>query len=218
MQILAHVPGACGVDEAGRGALAGPVVCAAVMIPDDFDCAGLDDSKKLTEPQRITQAARIKTHTIYAIAVVPAEIIDEINILQATFLGMQMCLKRISQRPSRIMIDGNQFPRHHLPDHRVTMICSSAEEHEHESPQETVIKGDGTYACIAAASILAKTTRDQIMREHHPAHPLYGFDSHVGYAAPTHLAAIHAHGPCAIHRRSFDPVRTMLAQPCLFGA
>lgn len=218
MHILAHVPDACGVDEAGRGALAGPVVCAAVILPDGFDCAGLDDSKKLTEAQRVAQAARIKEGAIYAIAVVPHEIIDEINILQATFLGMQMCLGRMSQRPGKVLIDGNQIPRHHQPDHRVAMICSGSEIHQHDSPQETVVKGDGTYACIAAASILAKTTRDQIMRDHHPAHPLYGFDSHVGYAAPNHLDAIRTHGPSPIHRRSFDPVRTMLAQPCLFGA
>jgi ribonuclease HII len=220
MACLAHVARAAGVDEAGRGALAGPVGCAAVILPEGFDLEGIDDSKKLTRDQREEQAGRIKEHACWAIALVPNDIIDEINILQATFLGMQMALAHLDLLPERVLIDGNQTPPPRTFDKRVTLLHSAAEPPalRFQPKYETFIQGDGLYACIAAASILAKTARDSFMRAAHDDYPIYGFDSHVGYSAPTHMEAIKTYGGCPLHRRSFDPLRTILEQPCLFDA
>ncbi len=196
-RLLDLTPGAAGCDEAGRGALAGPVVCAAVILPDGFDAAGLDDSKKLTREQREAQAVRIQAEACWAVVCVEHTEIDEINILQASLVGVARAVYSLKIRPERVLMDGHILPP------------------IEDIPCECLIKGDGSIAAIAAASILAKTTRDRIMREMAPQYPEYGFDSHVGYAAPVHLEAIKRHGPCAIHRLTFDPVRTMLMQPCL---
>ena len=218
MAALAHIALAAGVDEAGRGALAGPVSCAAVILPEGFDLDGIDDSKKLTREQREYQAARIKEAACWAVALVPHDIIDEINILQATFLGMHTAIAHLEHAPERVLIDGNQMPAPRCFDSRVFVASSAAvRAREHSSIGfELHVQGDARFACIAAASILAKTSRDSYMREIHALYPDYGFDSHVGYSAPTHLAMIRERGGCAIHRRSFDPWRTMLEQPCLF--
>lgn len=197
---LIVLPGAAGADEVGRGALAGPVVCAAVLLPPDFDARGLDDSKKLTETQRRTQAERVFAGAVCAVEFVDAEEIDRLNILRASLQGMARAFLRLSPQPERLLVDGRDLPP--LPG--VAM--------------EAHTKGDGKFAAIAAASIVAKVARDAWMAEQDLIYPGYGFAGNVGYASPEHLAAIHERGPCPLHRRSFDPVRTLLSQPSLdFG-
>lgn len=193
---LIHVPGAAGADEAGRGPLAGPVVAAAVMLPEGFDVSGINDSKKLDAHTRETLFLRIQESAIYWIERAEPEEIDRINILWASMAAMERSLFKLSTVPSHAYIDGNRLPR--------AMPCTG----------EWVIKGDGKYACIAAASILAKVERDRIMVEYANQFPEYGFDRHFGYPTPEHFAAIEKHGPCPIHRRSFAPIRNY-EQPCL---
>ncbi|WP_303784878.1 ribonuclease HII [Azovibrio restrictus] len=178
----------CGIDEAGRGPLAGPVVAAAVILDPDDPIAGLDDSKKLTEKRRhlLAEAIRARALAWCVAEASPAEI-DRLNILQATFLAMQRAVAGLSLRPARAVVDGNRCPRL-------------------EIPVEAVVRGDGRVAAVAAASILAKTVRDARMQELHRQYPQYGFDRHMGYPTPAHLAALQAHGPCPVHRRSFAPV------------
>lgn len=194
---LAATPFIAGVDEAGRGPLAGPVVVAAVILPEGFTCDFLDDSKKLTAEQRQISERIIKASAEFAVVTVSHEKIDAINILNATLAGMQMALERLPKLPRAALIDGNRIPP------LAPVPCSP------------IIKGDATYASIAAASILAKVERDRIMTEYGTVYPLYGFERHFGYSTPEHFAAIREHGPCPIHRRSFEPVRTMVLQPCL---
>lgn len=187
-------PGWCGIDEAGRGPLAGSVVAAAVVLDPAYPIAGLNDSKKLSATRRETLATQIYAHAItwgvgYA---TPAEI-DQVNILQATFLAMRRALAALKVRPLGALVDGNRDPGLGLPT-------------------ELVVRGDSQIACIAAASILAKTVRDNEMKSFHEQFPLYGFDRHSGYPTKEHLTALSAHGPCTIHRRSFSP----LAQQRLF--
>jgi ribonuclease HII len=184
---LIHIPGIAGADEAGRGPLAGPVVAAAVILPDDFKIDGLDDSKKMDRSSREIQAIRIQANARYAIESVSPEEIDRLNILWASMEAMERAIRKIS--PSRVLIDGNRLPKQ-LP-------CAA----------EAIVKGDGIYACIAAASILAKVTRDRLMIELAKTYPGYGFETHYGYPTPDHLAALKRLGPCPIHRRSFGPVR-----------
>lgn len=191
---LIHLPGVAGADEAGRGPLAGPVVCAAVVLPSGFSIEGLNDSKKLSASAREAHAERVRRDAEWWIEVVDVEEIDRRNILSASMFGLARAIERIAC--SRALVDGNT-----LPPTRVET--------------EAIVKGDGKYACIAAASILAKVERDRIMREHAEAFPLYGFDVNFGYGTPDHLAALKQHGPCAIHRRSFSPVSEMVNQPCL---
>jgi ribonuclease HII len=191
---LIVLPGAAGADEVGRGALAGPVVCAAVLLPPGFDTKGLDDSKMLTESQRRTQADRVLAGALCAVEFVDAEEIDRLNILRASLAGMARAFLRLSPQPERLLVDGRDLPS--LPGVAV----------------EAHIKGDGKFAAIAAASIIAKVARDDWMAAQDAAYPGYGFASHVGYGSPSHLEAIRALGPCPLHRRSFDPVRTMLSQ------
>lgn len=190
--------GSVGIDEAGRGPLAGPVVAAAVVLPRGFDYDGVDDSKVLTPNQREKIADRIKNDAVWAVAVVDVEEIDRINILWAAMKAMEIALSGIPEPPEKIYVDGNRLPRAFLPD-RAT----------------AVIDGDAKIACIAAASIIAKTTRDRLMRELSETYPDYGFERHFGYCTPSHIAALKEFGPCPIHRRSFSPVREMLLQPCL---
>lgn len=182
-----------GVDEAGRGPLAGPVVVAAVILDPDRAPDGLDDSKRLGEARREALYPGIVAAALaWRVEVVGVDEIDRLNILQATLTGMRRALRALSPAARLARIDGNQLPRD-LP-------C----------PAEAVVGGDGREPAIMAASILAKVSRDRLMRELHLAYPQYGFDRHKGYASRAHLAALEAHGPCPHHRRSFAPVRMLL--------
>lgn len=182
-----------GIDEAGRGPLAGPVVAAACILPEGVLFEHLNDSKQLLPEERevlyekITQCPGL----IYGIGISDVATIDRVNILQATFLAMKKAVKVLAMQPDYLLIDGNQTPKFKIPT-------------------EAIVEGDGRSISIAAASILAKVTRDRIMRDLDRKWPDYGFKQHKGYATPQHLEAIEKFGPCAIHRRSFDPVKTML--------
>lgn len=194
---LLHVPHAAGADEAGRGPLAGPVVAAAVILPDGFDLEGLDDSKKLTLEQRERLEERIRAHAIWAVEPAEPEEVDRLNVLWASMEAMRRALEALGQEPAHVYIDGSMLPR------------------GLRWPAEAVVKGDGKLACVAAASILAKTARDRLMAEYAQTYPQYGFERHFGYPTPEHLRALREHGPCPLHRRSFAPVRDLLIQPCL---
>lgn len=177
-----------GVDEAGRGPLAGPVVAAAVILPEVFTLDGLDDSKKLTHIQRVEILERIiSTALALAIGIVEHEEIDRINILRASLLAMEIAVNKLGRKPDFLLIDGNQRTSLHIP-------------------QETIIKGDSRCCSIAAASILAKVRRDELMDEYHELYPEYNFRTHKGYATREHMEAIRKYGPCPIHRRSFRGV------------
>ncbi len=190
-----------GLDEAGRGPLAGPVVAAACVLPEPLpdDLAGLDDSKKLSELQREALFPRIVLHArAFGVAWAEAPRIDEINILRASLEAMAcafaLCEERLGAPIPGAVVDGNQ--RAPLP--RRVM-------------QEPIVLGDARSPAIMAASILAKVTRDRRMHEEHARHPAYGFDVHKGYPTPRHLEVLAKVGPCALHRRSFAPVREALA-------
>lgn len=175
----------CGVDEAGRGPLAGPVCAAAVILPEHLQIPGLTDSKKLTDKKRRELFPIIQEQAIaYGIGLASESEIDEINILQATFLAMGRALEQLSLRPALALIDGNR-------------------ETDFGLPVKTVVKGDSLSANIAAASILAKVTRDNLMLELAQQYPEYGFDIHKGYGTKAHYEALRTYGPCPIHRRSF---------------
>jgi len=185
-----------GIDEAGRGPLAGPVVAAAVILNPAWPIAGLADSKILSATRREQLAVEIRaTALAWALGRAEAAEIDQINILQATLLAMQRAVATLGIAPDHALVDGNRCPQLAIP---VT----------------AVIKGDGKIASIAAASILAKTVRDAAMRMLHARYPQYGFASHMGYPTATHLRALEAHGVSPVHRRSFGPVARMLALPC----
>lgn len=175
----------CGVDEAGRGPLAGPVCAAAVILPPDLDIPGLNDSKKLTDKKRRELFDIITEQAVsYGIALVGEKEIDEINILQATFRAMEQAVARMDVTPDLVLVDGNREPKLALP-------------------VKTVVKGDSRSASIAAASILAKVTRDRLMEELDQTYPAYGFAVHKGYGTKRHYAALAEHGPCSIHRMTF---------------
>ena len=175
----------CGVDEAGRGPLAGPVCAAAVILPRDLQIEGLNDSKKLTDKRRRALFDVITAQAVsYGIAFASEQEIDEINILQATFLAMRRALDQLSVRPAIALIDGNR-------------------ETDFGLPVRTIVKGDSLSANIAAASVLAKVTRDDFMLEQAQRYPQYGFDVPKGYGTRAHYEALWQHGPCPIHRRSF---------------
>lgn len=178
----------CGVDEAGRGPLAGPVVAAAVILDPARPILGLNDSKKLSAKRRIELAQEIRDKALaWSIAEASVEEIDHLNILQASLLAMQRAVAGVSPPPCRALIDGNKCPR---------LDC----------PTEAIVGGDGKVAAIAAASILAKTARDAGMEALHVIYPMYGFDRHKGYPTAAHLAALRQYGPTPAHRRSFSPV------------
>ena len=182
----------CGIDEAGRGPLAGSVVAAAVILDPARPIAGLNDSKKLSAKKRDFLADEIRQHAIaWAVAEASVEEIDQINILQATLLAMRRAVDKLMVRPESALVDGNKCPRL-------------------EIPVEAIIQGDGSIASIAAASILAKTTRDAQMLVLHECYPQYGFDRHMGYPTAAHFATLQAHGVSPIHRRSFKPVAELL--------
>ena len=175
----------CGVDEAGRGPLAGPVCAAAVILPEHLQIPGLNDSKKLTDKKRRELFPVIQEQAIaYGIGLASEQEIDEINILQATFLAMRRALEQLTVRPEIALIDGNR-------------------ETDFGLPVKTVVKGDSLSANIAAASILAKVTRDNIMVELAQKYPEYGFEIHKGYGTKDHYEALRTYGPCPIHRKTF---------------
>jgi len=186
-----------GVDEAGRGPLAGPVVVAAVMLPDKYTLQGMDDSKRLSPETRESLFPQIQSEALsWAIEIVDVEEIDRINILRATFKGMQRAVSTLQPQPTLTLVDGNRAPE------------LSCEVH-------TIIEGDHWVPAISAASILAKVTRDRMMQDWHREFPDYGFDRNKGYPTPEHLRLLKEHGPCPIHRRTFAPVRELL-EPSLF--
>jgi Ribonuclease HII len=187
-----------GVDEAGRGPLAGPVVAAACILPEPFFLEGLNDSKQLTPEKReeLYQALMANPEVLSGVSIVDADEIDRINILQATFLAMQQAVAALPFPPDYLLIDGNQLPK----------ICI---------PALAIVEGDARSISIAAASIIAKVTRDRILEQLDEKYPLYGFKKHKGYATLEHRQAIECHGPCDIHRKSFEPIKGLL-EPSLF--
>lgn len=187
---------ACGVDEAGRGPLAGPVVAAAVILDPQRPIAGLDDSKKLSPERRLRLAGEIRRQALaWAVAEASVDEIDRLNILQASLLAMQRAVSGLIAQyhllPGQILVDGTHCP-------------------VFTAPAQAVIGGDGRICQIAAASILAKTVRDAGMQELHATYPQYGFDRHKGYPTAAHLRALQENGPCPQHRRSFAPVARLL--------
>lgn len=183
-------PGEAGVDEAGRGPLAGPLTVAAVLLDPMRPIAGLDDSKRLSAASRESLAARIRTHALaWHVEWIEAKEIDASNILQATLVGMRRAILALDPAPARVWVDGMQVPP------------------GLDLPVQALVGGDGRVAAIAAASILAKVARDARMRELDIEYPGYGFAGHKGYPSPAHLEALFRLGPCREHRRSFRPVR-----------
>jgi len=181
-----------GVDEAGRGPLAGPVLAAAVILDELNPVRGLADSKVLSPLRRARLFDEIRARALaFCIAEASVEEIDRLNILQATMLAMRRAVDGLRLPPARVLVDGNRLPVLKMP-------------------AEAIVKGDAKVAAISAASILAKVRRDQLCVELHQLHPQYGFDSHKGYPTPEHLSALRRHGPCPAHRRSFSPVRQAL--------
>ncbi len=186
-------PRIAGVDEAGRGPLAGPVVVAAVILDPKRPIAGLDDSKRLSSKRREALEPLIFERALAcAVIEVDTAMIDNINILQATLHGMRLALEALRHGPDLALIDGNRLPR--------DLRC----------PARAIVGGDGSVDAISAASILAKVHRDRLMKAYDTIHPGYGFAAHMGYPTPMHLAALRELGPCAIHRRSFAPVAASL--------
>ena len=179
-----------GIDEAGRGPLAGPVVAAAAVLPAEFSLAGLNDSKQLTEPVReqffeaLTAPGKL---VCYGIGFAEPAEIDRLNILRATFLAMERAVMALPLRPDHLLIDGLPVP-------------------VFQQPQTAVVDGDAKSLSIAAASVIAKVTRDRMMRKWHSEFPQYDFDQNKGYGTRAHLESLQIHGPCPIHRRSFAPV------------
>jgi ribonuclease HII len=182
----------CGVDEAGRGPLAGPVYAAAVILDPQRPIAGLKDSKKLSTKQLALLAPLIRANSLaWSIASASAAEIDQINILQATMLAMRRAVEGLHLQPSLALVDGNRAPQ---------LACAV----------RTIVKGDSLEPAISAASILAKTARDEHLLQLHLQFPVYGFEQHKGYPTAAHRQALQAHGPCAEHRRSFAPVAAAL--------
>jgi ribonuclease HII len=198
--VVLHVGplGLCGVDEAGRGPLAGPVMAAAVMLDPGQPIKGLRDSKKLSAAARERLADEIRLRAVaWCVAEASVAEIDQLNILQATLLAMQRAVAGLGRAPDDVWVDGNRCPNWAWRS-------------------QAVVKGDDKVAAIAAASILAKTVRDQFMCRLHDDYPAYGFAKHMGYGTTVHLAALQAHGACPQHRRSFSPVKLVLDQADLF--
>ena len=183
----------CGVDEAGRGPLAGPVSAAAVILDPARPIEGLADSKKLSEKQRDRLAPLIRARALaWAVAYAEVEEIDRLNILQATLLAMRRAVEALSIRPQQVLVDGLYCPQTGIPS-------------------QAIVKGDSKVAAISAASILAKTARDELMLALHGCYPQYGFDAHKGYPTAAHLAALREHGVSVVHRKTFKPVRQFAA-------
>lgn len=182
-----------GVDEAGRGPLAGPVVAAACIIPEGLTIEGVNDSKQLTPKKRakIFDLLIGSSNIQYGIGVVDAEEIDQINILQATFKAMQKAVEKLTVVPDFVLVDGSLLPKW-------------------KYRSQAIVKGDSLSYSIAAASIIAKETRDELMKSYDVQFPEYGFGKHKGYGTKTHLEAIAHLGPCFIHRKTFEPIKSLL--------
>ena len=182
-----------GVDEAGRGPLAGPVVAAACIFKDYVLINGIDDSKKLSEKKRSDLFLKIMEcdGIIKAVSIVEAHVIDEINVLQATFLAMKNAIDKLTIKPDFVLIDGNLSPKIDIA-------------------HECIVKGDSKSFSIAAASILAKYTRDELMLQYHKNYPDYFFDKHKGYGTKKHIDVIKGIGICKIHRKTFEPIKSLL--------
>ncbi len=190
LRLIVDVSGPmAGVDEVGRGPLAGPVVAAAVILDERRTIRGLNDSKLLPPEERERLDVEIRRRAVcYSIGEASVEEIDRLNILRAALLAMRRAVEALREQPAIVVVDGNQRP-------------------ELAMPVRTVIGGDAKVRAISAASIIAKVHRDRILRALHDEHPQYGFDGHKGYSTPGHLAALREHGACRHHRRSFAPVR-----------
>ena len=188
-----HPPGlVAGVDEAGRGPLAGPVVAAAVILDDQRPIAGLADSKKLSPARREALFDEIRAHALcFSIAEASVEEIDRLNILQATLLAMRRAVQGLRLKPVMVLVDGNRLP-------------------VLDVPAEAIVKGDARVQAISAASILAKVHRDRWCAQLHERYPQYGFAGHKGYGTAAHMAALRTHGACPEHRRTFAPVAQLL--------
>ena len=181
-----------GVDEAGRGPLAGPVFAAAIILDPQRPIAGLGDSKKLSAARREQLFEVIQAQALcWCIAQASVEEIDRLNILQATLLAMRRAVQGLQRTPTQVLVDGNRLP-------------------SLDVPAQAIVKGDALVPAISAASILAKVQRDRWCLQLHTQYPQYGFDQHKGYGTAVHLAALRAHGPCAQHRRSFAPVAQLV--------
>ena len=185
----------CGVDEAGRGPLAGPVVAAAVILSDDLDTTGIADSKSLSPLRRSVQKDKILgSSSLWGVGIVEPEIVDSINILRASLLAMRRAVEDLPIVPDMVLVDGNR----EIPGLSI--------------PQRTIVGGDSREKAISAASILAKTLRDDIMIGLDREFPGYGFRQHKGYPTREHIARLHLLGPCSIHRKSFRPVASLLGE------
>jgi len=188
-----------GVDEAGLGPLAGPVVAAAVLLPKEFDAKGVGDSKAMTPNARETAFERITSEAVcFGIGIIDREVIDEINILRAAHAAMRAALNELGVAFDFILVDGRRVPD----------LCAKS---------RAIVKGDSLSVSIGAASILAKVTRDRIMLDLDKEYPQYGFAAHKGYCTAEHISALNEHGPCPCHRRSFSPVSERLLQCRLPG-
>ncbi len=188
----ASISHSAGVDEAGRGPLAGEVYAAAVILDPRYVIEGLADSKTLSEKKRLMLAEQIKTKALcWSVAVATVEEIDRLNILQATLLAMKRAVEGLTIQPELAWVDGNQSPK---------LTCRV----------QTIVKGDALVPAISAASILAKTSRDEALQNIHLLYPQYAFDQHKGYGTALHLARLKQYGPSPVHRRSFAPVRACL--------
>lgn len=184
-----------GIDEAGRGCYAGPVFAAAVILPKNFDHPLLNDSKQVKEKDRLSLKSFIEEYAIsYAVASTEVAMIDKVNILQATYLAMHQALDNLTVKPDRLIVDGNRFVKWQ------------------QIPHQCIVKGDGAYMSIAAASILAKTYRDEYMQQLHASFPQYGWQQNKGYGTAAHRRAISLHGLCIHHRKSFNiaPIQMQL--------
>jgi ribonuclease HII len=184
-----------GIDEAGRGPLAGPVAAAAVILPKDISIPDLNDSKQLSEKKREKLFNIIRGEALaYAVEIVDNTIIDQINILQATFLAMSKAISKLQHKPELCLVDGNR---------KIPNV---------DFNQESIVHGDAKSACVAAASILAKVTRDRLMLEYAKLYPVYEFEKHKGYGTQKHVEALKRYGACPIHRTTFAPISEMLSQ------
>jgi len=181
-----------GVDEVGRGPLAGPVVTAAVVLPDNYDLPGLTDSKKLSHKRREVLASAIREQAIaWALGEANVQEIDRLNILHATMLAMQRAVAALAIRPTQVLVDGNRTPEFNIP-------------------AKAIVGGDGLEPVISAASIIAKVSRDKLMSDYAEQYPHYGFERNSGYPTRQHKQALLVHGVTPIHRRSFAPVQALL--------
>lgn len=182
-----------GLDEAGRGPLAGPVVAAACILPEDFFLPGIDDSKKLTPKKRVSFFDFLTSQSSiqYGVGVISHEVIDQVNILEATKLAMLQAIDRLPSVPDYLLIDAVELKKQSIP-------------------YQSIIKGDCLSQSIAAASVIAKETRDRMMVEYDRRWPQYGFSKHKGYGTKVHREAIQTNGPCPIHRRSFEPIKSLV--------